>query len=89
MISDLSFLCSTVTFADPPTLRDHRYEQGMEWKGCVCFLKKMGVRINVCLAEFMYVCIFKVLEVDVMIATISQQTLVGGGDVVSLLDTKK
>lgn len=35
MISDLSFWCSTVTFADPPTLRDPRNEQGMKRKGCV------------------------------------------------------
>lgn len=35
MISDLSFLCSTVTFAYPPTLRDHHNEQGTQWM-CAC-----------------------------------------------------
>lgn len=42
MISDLSFLCSTVTFADPPTLQDdHGWTRdGVE--GICVFLKKQS-----------------------------------------------
>lgn len=35
MISDLSFLCSTITFADPPTPQNHCKEQGTGQKGYV------------------------------------------------------
>lgn len=40
MISDLSFLCSTVTFADPPTLQDHRRRTREGAKGVCVFKKK-------------------------------------------------
>lgn len=37
MISDLSFLCSTVTFADPPTLQDQCNEQRTKRRGFFYF----------------------------------------------------
>lgn len=49
MISDLSILCPTVTFADPPTLRDYHNEWGTKWRVCVwiygCFFLKGEVRM--------------------------------------------
>lgn len=58
MISDLSFLCSTVTFADPPTLQDHRGRTRHGAEGMCAFFEKSGARRNVRLAEFMHVCVF-------------------------------
>lgn len=62
MISDLSFLCSTVTFADPPTLRYrcNEQERGRDVRlfFFIIITKKKKVRVNVRLAEFMHACIF-------------------------------
>lgn len=42
MISDLSILCSTVTFADPPTLHDH-HKRTRDGTAGICFRKKRRV----------------------------------------------